>query len=411
MSKKSIRSKGYRKSAKKPYLSKRDILIVVGVIAVIVIGIVLFNLLYDDGSLDVVDGVAQIQGENSLLINAGSANNPRYYKLGQLADIEGYALESAPAGVDENVREFTYVPEGDSPYDEITVNANANAADILCAATLAAYSSAENTVCSEQMSMDLDGREVLYFTYQREYADETADGSETAAEDDASATDGTAADDASASATDDGTATEGASTTDGSTADDASATDDSAADDASATDSTAADDTSATDGSTADNASATDGTVADGASAADGTVADDASTADDADGTTADSSESDVEEIEYLQVLNAYVPVGDRSIVVHLHNDTASEAEYLSSDAVSYTHLDVYKRQVQGKQQVAGLDGRALGDIDGRHDAVARRHDLVLHLHGLEDQQHVAALDGLAGGDLHIVEMCIRDRS
>ena len=366
MSKKSIRSKGYRKSAKKPYLSKRDILIVVGVIAVIVIGIVLFNLLYDDGSLDVVDGVAQVQGENSLLINAGSANNPRYYKLGQLADIEGYALESAPAGVDENVREFTYVPEGDSPYDEITVNANANAADILCAATLAAYSSAENTVCSEQMSMDLDGREVLYFTYQREYADETADGSETAAEDDASATDGTAADVASASATDDGTATEGASTTDGSTADDASATDDSAADDASATDSTAADDTSATDGSTADNASATDGTAADDTSAADGTaaddtsaaddgtvaddtsatdgstaddasatdgtVADDASTADDADGTTADSSESDVEEIEYLQVLNAYVPVGDRSIVVHLHNDTASEAEYLSSD-------------------------------------------------------------------------------
>ena len=320
MSKKSIRSKGYRKSAKKPYLSKRDILIVVGVIAVIVIGIVLFNLLYDDGSLDVVDGVAQVQGENSLLINAGSANNPRYYKLGQLADIEGYALESAPAGVDENVREFTYVPEGDSPYDEITVNANANAADILCAATLAAYSSAENTVCSEQMSMDLDGREVLYFTYQREYADETADGSETAAEDDASATDGTAADDTSA--TDDGTATEGASTTDGSTADDASATDDSAADDASAADDgTVADDTSATDGSTADDASATDGTVAD-----------DASTADDADGTTADSSESDVEEIEYLQVLNAYVPVGDRSIVVHLHNDTASEAEYLSSD-------------------------------------------------------------------------------
>ena len=39
-----------------------------------------------------------------------------------------------------------------------------------------------------------------------------------------------------------------------------------------------------------------------------------------------------MEEIEYLQVLNAYVPVGNRSIVVHLHNDTASEAEYLSSD-------------------------------------------------------------------------------
>lgn len=348
MSKKSIRSKGYRKSAKKPYLSKRDILIVVGVIAVIVIGIVLFNLLYDDGSLDVVDGVAQVQGENSLLINAGSANSPRYFKLGQLADIEGYALESAPAGVDENVREFTYVPEGDSPYDEITVNANANAADILCAATLAAYSSAENTVCSEQMSMDLDGREVLYFTYQREYADETADGSETTAEDDASATDGTAADDggdatdgtaaddASASApADDGSAADGDSTTDGSTADDASAStadDGTVADDTSATDGSTADDASAADSAATDDAPATDSAAADDASATDGTVADDASTADDADGTTADSSESDVEEIEYLQVLNAYVPVGDRSIVVHLHNDTASEAEYLSSD-------------------------------------------------------------------------------
>ena len=335
MSKKSIRSKGYRKSAKKPYLSKRDILIVVGVIAVIVIGIVLFNLLYDDGSLDVVDGVAQVQGENSLLINAGSANSPRYFKLGQLADIEGYALESAPAGVDENVREFTYVPEGDSPYDEITVNANANAADILCAATLAAYSSAENTVCSEQMSMDLDGREVLYFTYQREYADETADGSETAAEDDASATDGTAADGTSASTADDGTVADDTSATDGSTADDTSAStadDGTVADDTSATDGSTADDASAADSAATDDAPATDSAAADDASATDGTVADDASTADDADGTTADSSESDVEEIEYLQVLNAYVPVGDRSIVVHLHNDTTSEAEYLSSD-------------------------------------------------------------------------------
>ena len=333
MSKKSIRSKGYRKSAKKPYLSKRDILIVVGVIAVIVIGIVLFNLLYDDGSLDVVDGVAQVQGENSLLINAGSANSPRYYKLGQLADIEGYALESAPAGVDENVREFTYVPEGDSPYDEITVNANANAADILCAATLAAYSSAENTVCSEQMSMDLDGREVLYFTYQREYADETADGSETTAEDDASATDGTAADDAStaddSSDATDGTAADGTSA---STADDGTVAEgDSTADDAS----TAGDGGDATDGTAADDASAS--ASADDGSAAEGdSTADDASTASDSgdttDGTAADSSESDAEEIEYLQVLNAYVPVGDRSIVVHLHNDTASEAEYLSSD-------------------------------------------------------------------------------
>lgn len=342
MAKKSARSKGYRKSVKKPYLSKRDILILAGVLAAIVVAVVLFNLLYDDGSLDVVDGVAQVQGENSLLVNAGTANSPRYYKLGQLASVEGYALESAPAGVDENVREFTYVPEGESPYDEITVNATVNDADILSAATLAAYSSAEDTVCSERQSLDWDGREVLYFTYQREYAEESED---SAADAEAASVDA-AASDVSGAETADAEATSadqsGAETADAEAADsdvsdaetadaETASADESGAD---ASDAEAADsDVSGAEAADAEAASADESA----AEAADGEAASaDQSGADASDAEAADG-EAAAEEPEYLQVLNAYVPVGERSIIVHLHNDTSSEAEYLSTDELVAT--------------------------------------------------------------------------
>ena len=51
-------------------------------------------------------------------------------------------------------------------------------------------------------------------------------------------------------------------------------------------------------------------------------------------------------------------------------------------------------------QQGAGLHGGALGDADGGGGAVAGSHDLVLHLHGLQDEENVALLHG--GAVLHI---------
>ena len=58
----SARSKGYRKTVqKKPFLTKKEIIALVAIVAVIALAILLFNLLYDDGSLDVVDGVVQTE--------------------------------------------------------------------------------------------------------------------------------------------------------------------------------------------------------------------------------------------------------------------------------------------------------------------------------------------------------------
>nr|DAZ22942.1 MAG TPA: hypothetical protein [Caudoviricetes sp.] len=53
-------------------------------------------------------------------------------------------------------------------------------------------------------------------------------------------------------------------------------------------------------------------------------------------------------------------------------------------------------------QNVAGVDSSALGNCDGGNGARAGSEDLVLHLHGLEDEEQIAFLDGLTGGDLHI---------
>ena len=53
---------------------------------------------------------------------------------------------------------------------------------------------------------------------------------------------------------------------------------------------------------------------------------------------------------------------------------------------------------VHGDEQVAGVDNIALAHIDAGNGAVLRSADLVLHLHGLEDQQGVASLDGAATG-------------
>ena len=63
----SARSKGYRKTVqKKPFLTKKEIIALVAIVVAIALAVILFNLLYDDGSLDVVDGVAQTENLEKL---------------------------------------------------------------------------------------------------------------------------------------------------------------------------------------------------------------------------------------------------------------------------------------------------------------------------------------------------------
>ena len=165
MAKKSAKSKGYRKTVtKKPYLTKKEICITVSIVAVIVIGLILFNLLYDDGSLKVVNGVVQAKGD-SLIVNGGTARSPRYFKVGQVAGIDGFDMTSEPVTSDGNVLKYIYTPASESPIDRISVCAYNFAAQTFADATLASFTSAENVTCSEKMSAEDDGRAVSYFIY------------------------------------------------------------------------------------------------------------------------------------------------------------------------------------------------------------------------------------------------------
>ena len=124
MAKKSAKSKGFRKTTgKKPYLTRKDIITLCVLLVIVAIGaIMLFS--YDDGALKTKDNRIVDPGENWLIIN-GSSNGRRYFKVGEVGDIEGCTRDAQPILTDINLPQYTYTPEGDDAgFDSITVFAS-----------------------------------------------------------------------------------------------------------------------------------------------------------------------------------------------------------------------------------------------------------------------------------------------
>ena len=76
MAKKSAKSKGFRRqTARKPYLSKKEIIALCVIAAALIVGaILLFR--YDDGALKVQDGAVVADGDNWLIVNGAAARGP-----------------------------------------------------------------------------------------------------------------------------------------------------------------------------------------------------------------------------------------------------------------------------------------------------------------------------------------------
>ena len=126
MAKKTAKSKGYRKVAqKKPYLSKKDIVILCVLLVVLAVGAVLL-FTYDDGALKVKDGKIVDPGENWLIVNGNLKGGRRYFKLGEVGEIDGYTMEPEPFANDDNLHQFNYKPEAeDSAITKITLSSSA----------------------------------------------------------------------------------------------------------------------------------------------------------------------------------------------------------------------------------------------------------------------------------------------
>ena len=290
----SARSKGYRKTVqKKPFLTKKEIIALVAIVAVIALAILLFNLLYDDGSLDVVDGVVQTENfDNSVIVQDHIGDETKYFKVAEIGELEGYTREREENSADANRATFVFTPEDEtSPIDYIRVSGGSLTPDGHMENDVFSYTMSGIPI-EAQGSLELDGRDATYIITSAEYVvtDDTAT--------DETATDATAADE---------TATDEAAT------------------DATAADATAADDTAdetATD--TAADATATDETVTDATAA-------DAETA-------TKETEAALERYDCQQAFSAYVgsKLNDNySIAVRIYvngtTETAVDAEGLAA--------------------------------------------------------------------------------
>ena len=299
----SARSKGYRKTVqKKPFLTKKEIIALVAIVAAIALAILLFNLLYDDGSLDVVDGVVQTENfDNSVIAQDHIGDETKYFKVAEVGELEGYTREREENSANANLATFVYTPEDEtSPIDYIRISSGSYPPAELIERSV--YNYTINGIPVEaQGSLELDGRDVNYMISSAEYiaADETAT--------DATATDTTATD---------------------TTATDATAADDTATDD------TAADET-ATD-VTASDATAADDTAAD-KTATDATAADDTAAGAE---TAEEETEAELERYDCQQALSAYV--GSRlnenySIAIHIYVNGTTETPVDAEGLAAYT--------------------------------------------------------------------------
>ncbi len=167
MAKKSAKSKGYRRqTAKKPYLSKRDIAILCGIVAVLAVA-AFFLFRYDDGALKVKDGAVVTEGDNWLIANGSNVQGgARYYKLGEIGEIDGYSRQKGALTSDGNIPEYAFTPAGDDAGDaRLTVTCGHGSAEAMAKYTHSLMENTEGITAGEVQTGQLAGREARWYSY------------------------------------------------------------------------------------------------------------------------------------------------------------------------------------------------------------------------------------------------------
>ena len=160
MAKKSAMSKGYRKTVKKkPFLTKKEIIELVVIVAVILLGIVLFNIFYDDGFIK-ADAVQQ----GDIVAYASTDLRDRYFKVGTIGELEGYTLneraeDAAP------IESYIFTPEAETDnVDSVSVSASFVNAELLANSTMS-YMTGIETNFSEIEKTTIQDHDAFVFSY------------------------------------------------------------------------------------------------------------------------------------------------------------------------------------------------------------------------------------------------------
>lgn len=182
MAKRSAKSKGFRKqNVKKPYLSKREIAVLCVAVAAIAVA-TFFLFRYDDGALKVQDGAVVAKGDNWLIVNGSNARGrARYFKLGEVGEIDGYTREASTATLDGNVPQYVFTAEAeDAQVQSLTVTGSHSSAQALVKYASQMISSMDYNEAGEPQTAELNGRTVEYYIYTTAYAAEDAEAADAA---------------------------------------------------------------------------------------------------------------------------------------------------------------------------------------------------------------------------------------
>lgn len=162
MAKKSAMSKGYRKTVKKkPFLTKKEIIELIVILAVILLGVVLFNIFYDDGF------IKENEVQTGDVVSYASSNlRDRYMKIAEIRELEGFTL--AERGEDSTViSAYTFNSDDNQDnIESIAVNGSFVSAQTLVDTTMAYMSGlTEDSNVSAVQETTIQGYDALVFAY------------------------------------------------------------------------------------------------------------------------------------------------------------------------------------------------------------------------------------------------------
>jgi len=168
MAKKSAASKGFRKQPqKKTYLTKTDIKILCVCAVIAVIAIIAFAL-YDDGALKVKNGTLVDVQDNWVVVNTNTYSNPRYFKLAEAGDLEGYEIESS--GSTGAVKDVYYRPTDESnPVDYISLSCVHSEVEAISETVASSLAQMEGCVVTELRDDEVNGTPFKFYSYTFEY--------------------------------------------------------------------------------------------------------------------------------------------------------------------------------------------------------------------------------------------------
>ena len=172
MSKNSAYSKGYRKTqAKKPFLTKNEIIALIVIAVVVIIGVIVINSLPNVGTIP----ASKIKS-GDIISRANVSTKGRYIKLGTINEMEGITLEASTSS-ENPTGGYDFKPVEEGALKNVRVGgAIYNASTMMDTLLPSVQTMGADDYSEEAIATTIDGREAYVCTARYSSYDETKDG-------------------------------------------------------------------------------------------------------------------------------------------------------------------------------------------------------------------------------------------